>query len=151
MMEWGRDVQFEGHMSVEWVMFSSRVLLPIPSLIVGRKNWTPWDTENQLFYIPPKILLVQVKILYLVVLCFIMLGSIFRSSVQCRWLISVIHPFIHSVTQWVIQSFGLRFIWSRGLIPLVHWFCSLSVIRQTTIAHLFLYRKLCWVWGMQQW
>lgn len=37
MMEDGKDGQFEGHVSVERVMFSSRALSPIPSLIEGKK------------------------------------------------------------------------------------------------------------------
>lgn len=56
MMESGRDVQFEGHVSVEWVMFSSSVLSPILSLIGVEEELNSKIFKKQVLYIPLKTL-----------------------------------------------------------------------------------------------
>lgn len=60
-------------------MFSSRVLTSIPSLgRLGRKELNCKMLKNSYNIFPPKMLSFQIKILYLVVSSFVMLGKYFH-------------------------------------------------------------------------
>ena len=111
----------------------------------GGKNWTLKYSKTVTYSThPPMILSFQVKILYLVVSSFVMLGKYFhiiQLNLDDPFIQSLRWSFSHLVYGSVIQS----------VIPLVHWLFTLSVIQQITTAYFFLFQELSWVLGIQQW